>query len=186
VRRRRASGIALLALALGARAAAASPEGGLLGGFDAGFGEMSLDCADSCGGSIDHAGAAGLHIGWRLDPRLAVLYDAWVLVHPDESAFGRVLAVQTMHVAALQGWVAPRLWIRGGPGVAHLLLRIGEIGTRNDVVPALAAAVGYEALRRERMVLDVALRLGAGFFDEDEGQGQAVYSLSLGAGLSWD
>jgi hypothetical protein len=178
--------VAALAAALAARAAEASPgETGLVGGFDAGVGEMSLECADACTGSIDHSGAAALHIGWRLDPRLVVLYDAWVMVHPDDSAFGRVLAVQTMHVAALQGWVAPRVWIRGGPGVAHLHLRIRDIGTRNDVVPALAAAAGYEVLRRERMVMDVALRLGAGFYDEDEGQDEAVYSVSLGAGLSW-
>lgn len=187
--------VAAIALCAAAPAALAQPAAqpapgrpgrlGATAGFDAGVGEMSLECAVACENSLDHSGALAVHAGWMFEPTLAIVYDGWLLVHRDDSAFGRVLALHSLHTAALQGWLLPRLWVRGGPGVAHMRIRFGEVGTRSDVAPALSAAVGFEAMTVGRMVLDVTLRAGAGFYDEDEGQDEAVYNAALGAGLSW-
>jgi hypothetical protein len=192
VSRRTCRVVAAIAMVAAAPAALAEPAAqpvpgrlGLTAGFDAGLGEMSLECALACENSLDHSGAVAVHAGWMFEPTLAIVYDGWLLVHRDDSAFGNVLALHSLHVAALQGWLLPRLWVRGGPGIAHMRIRFGEIGTRSDVVPALSASVGFEAMQFGRMVLDVTLRVGAGFYDEDEGQDGAVYNAALGAGLSW-
>jgi hypothetical protein len=166
-------------------APSARVRGGFMAGFDAGVGEMSLECAVACGGSFDHSGAVAVHAGLMIDDNLAALYDGWLLVHLDDSPFGDVLVLHSLHIAALQGWLTPRLWLRGGAGLAHMRIRFEEIGRRSDTVPALAGAVGYEVMRRGRMVLDVTFRLGAGFYDQDDGQDETVYNAALGAGLSW-
>lgn len=166
--------------------ASSRPRGraGFFGGVGAGGGVMGLACGPSCEG-LDASATLSAHAGLLLASGLVVLYDAALLVHLDESPLGPVRVYHSTHLLALQGWMAPRVWVRGGPGLAHLRVHHVGIGTRGEMVPALGGALGVELWRAAPTVIEGVLRVSAGFFDEDDGQDDAVYTLSIGAGASW-
>jgi hypothetical protein len=157
---------------------------GFFGGLGVGAGVMGLACGPSCEGLDASAGASG-HAGFLLESGLIVLYDASLLAHLDDSPLGPVRVYHSTHLLALQGWIAPRVWLRGGPGLAHLRIRHVGIGSRAETVPALGAALGVEVVRADPTVIEGVLRVSAGFFDEDDGQDDSVYTVSIGAGASW-
>ena len=187
--------VAGLALAQ-AGAAAAQPQPGavpaapppartrLFGGLGAGVGLMGLACGPSCEGMDGAAGLSG-HAGLLLGSGLVVLYDASLLVHLDDSALSPVRVYYSTHLLSLQGWLAPRVWVRGGPGLGHLRVNHVGIGVRSEMAPTLGGALGVEVARADPVVFEGILRVSAGFFDEDDGQDDAVYTLSVGAGASW-
>ena len=156
----------------------------LTAGFDGGGGALSLECPDGCAG-IDPSGSIAVHVGFMLDRCTAIVYDGWLLGHVSDTVFGDALILSSSHTVALQGWALPRLWLRGGIGLAHLRIRFPDVGTRTENAPVLVGAAGYEAIRWPSMRLDVVLRAGLATFDEDNGQDGPVRSVSLGAGLSW-
>jgi hypothetical protein len=157
---------------------------GFFGGVGVGAGVMGLACGPSCDGLDGSAGLSG-HAGFLLASGLVVLYDAALLAHLDDSPLGPVRVFHSTHLVALQGWVAPRVWLRGGPGLAHLRIKHVGIGSRAETVPALGAALGVEVARAGPTVIEGVLRVSAGFFDEDDGQDGSVYTVSIGAGASW-
>jgi hypothetical protein len=107
------------------------------------------------------------------------------MVHLDDSPLGPVRVYYSTHLLSLQGWIAPRVWVRGGPGLAHLHVTHVNIGSRTELVPALGGALGVEVARADPTVIEGVLRVSGGFFDEDDGQDDAVYTVSIGAGASW-
>jgi hypothetical protein len=145
---------------------------------------MGLVCGPSCAG-LDGSAALSGHAGFLLASGLVVLYDAALLVHLDDSPLGSVRVYHSTHLVALQGWLAPRVWVRGGPGLTHLRVSHVGIGTRAETVPALGGALGVEVWHADPTVIEGVLRVSAGFFDEDDGQDDAVYTVSIGAGASW-
>ena len=156
----------------------------LTAGFDGGGGALSLECPDGCAG-VDPSGSIAVHVGLMLDRCTALLYDGWLLGHVSDTVFGDALILSSSHTVALQGWALPRLWLRGGVGLAHLRIRFPDVGTRTENAPVLVGAAGYEAIRWPSMRLDVVLRAGLATFDEDHGQDGPIRSVALGAGLSW-
>ena len=98
---------------------------GLVIGGGIGFGALSADqCGDLCGGALSLEG----HIGGMVDPRLAMMFDAWTTIHPIPGSDGET--TNTLYTGALQFWPIPVLWLKGGVGLGNTQIRSNSIGTR--------------------------------------------------------
>ena len=161
---------------------------GLTLGFGFGIGNMSdsegtIPC-DDC--DYDPAaGAFDFHIGGMLNPRLALLFEVWVTgKNIDESA--SEFLWQSMVLVAAQYWVTPRLWVKGGLGLAHLSLTYEDGYESGDEAVddggAALAAVGYEIVVLPRFALDLQLRAGVGSYDAIDEQ---VVAVSAGLGFNF-
>ncbi len=158
---------------------------GLMLGFGLGGGAMEsssgpiecIDCSDSAMGS------ANLHIGYMLNPRLGVMYEAWGTAQKLDAAESATL-VQVLSMAAAQYWVTPRVWVKGGIGTAHLIERYKPSmeGKKIDTGLAVMGAVGVELLQGRKFAMDVQLRGGSGTYD---GIGDRITQGSLQLGFSW-
>lgn len=158
---------------------------GLLLGFSLGGGSMEssggpIECVD-CSDSV--AGSADFHIGYMVNPRLALMYEAWGVAQKLDAAES-VTLVQVLSMAAAQYWLTPRLWVKGGIGTAHLVERYKpeEEGKKLDTGVAVMGAVGIEIMQGRRFAMDLQLRAGSGTY---EGLGDQIHQGSLQLGFSW-
>jgi hypothetical protein len=164
---------------------AANLRRGLTLGIGAGVGGMEssdgpiecADCADSVAGSFD------AHIGFMVNPRLALMFEVWGAGQALDSQ-SDVTIVQVLAMGAAQYWVTPRIWIKGGLGTAHLSERYGdsEVANEIDTGAAVMGAVGAELISRPRFSMDLQLRGGSGTY---EGIEDTITQASLQLGLSW-
>ncbi len=158
---------------------------GLTLGFGAGIGSMESSsgpiecdgCEDSVSGSFD------AHIGVMLSPRLSLQFEVWGAGQALDAEADTTL-VQVLALGAVQYWVTPRLWVKGGLGTAHLSMSYADSETNDelDTGGAAMAAVGYELIHRPRFALDVQLRGGTGTYDVIDDQ---ISQGMLQFGLSW-
>ena len=158
---------------------------GLILGFGLGIGDMSADSGpiDCIGCSYNPlAGAFDFHIGGMLNPRLALLFELWGALKTLDAS-GTESLVQTMAMVAAQYWLAPRLWIKGGLGAAHLSYSYDD-GYSDPIDDGLGAmgAVGYEILISPRFAIDLQLRLGTGSY---EGIAEQIHVGTAGVGFNW-
>jgi uncharacterized membrane protein YtjA (UPF0391 family) len=153
---------------------------GLTLGGGLGIGHISCDGEDCDGAN----GAAGLdlHIGSMLAPNLGLVLDVWAMSHDDQDYGTFTHAIVT---GALRFWLAKPLWIQGGIGVAQASYDyeddVVDYESTSDTVPAVMGAIGLELLSSRSFALELALRAGTGFFENDV----EVRNVSLGVGVSW-
>ncbi len=163
----------VLAVASRAEAQRASPpaEGALLFGGGVGAGVMSphdcAGCARAGGLALDVA------IGGFLTSRLAVMGDLFSVATEQHG----VAFASTVATAAVQYWLLPALWLRGGAGMARLQVAGGP-GT--DSAFGFSAAVGHAILHDGRFELDLRARFAHGGYE-----GHGVSSLALLLAASW-
>jgi len=162
---------------------------GLAIGFGFGLGGMS----DSAGAiecvNCDYNPASfgvDFHIGAMLNPRLSLQFEAW-LQGQQLDAGGTTTLVQTMGMVALQYWVTPQLWLKGGLGAAHLSYSIDDgyrDPTSQDIADggAVMGAIGYEILSSQRFSIDLQGRLGAGTYD---GINEQIETGMVSLGFNW-
>lgn len=159
---------------------------GLMIGFGLGGGELSCEDVSTSGSGpcdgVTEAGSIDAHLGIMLSPRLAIMGDIWAMGHTED----QLTVSQTITTAAAQLWLTPRLWIKGGIGVAHARFNydgvIVEVESSSETVPAGMLAVGYELMHRPRFALDVQLKGGTGIYDEGDTQ---AHNAALSVGLNW-
>src|SRR5690606_8440807 len=89
---------------------------GVMVGFGLGASHLSADC-DGCSAD-DLEVAFDFNLGGYLNPRLALLYDAAGMAVA-EDGYTFTLA---SHSFAVQYWVAPMVWLKGGVGFAQARL----------------------------------------------------------------
>lgn len=158
-------------------------EGLVLGGSIDG-GHIGCETRDGrdCGDGVQPAGGFSVHAGAMVAPMVAVLGEAWGMAHTEDN----VTASQAIVTAAVRGWVAPRLWLQGGLGLARSkvtydyapgIMAVSE----SDTVPAFAAGAGLELVHTPTFGLDLELRTGSGFYQGDA----RVYNAALGVGATW-
>jgi hypothetical protein len=156
---------------------------GLTLGFGLGAGAvLASNCGDICGA----AGAGEFHIGVMLNPRMAVMGDFWLNIHP-WSIDG--VSGQTLHsisTAAIQYWATPQLWIKGGAGLGRMQIRSDDyygysyaIGDETGF--AVMAAGGFEIMQAPNFALDLQLRFGHGFYSG----GGDVNNFAFMVGFNW-
>jgi uncharacterized membrane protein YtjA (UPF0391 family) len=153
---------------------------GLIIGGGIGLGHISCDGADC--DDMNGAGGLNLQVGGMVAPSLGLMVDAWGMSHRDGSD---ATFTHTIITGALRYWASPRLWLQGGVGVAQATWDysndVVDFQSKSDTVPALMGAVGIELLSAPTFAMNLELRGGTGFFEDDT----RVRNLSLGVGVDW-
>jgi hypothetical protein len=155
--------------------------GRLVIGFDFGIGLIDATC-DGCYsvGGLSMDGFAGL----QLTPRLALVADAWSMLHllaTDTEDSG--IASHGLGTAGARVWLAPKLWIQGGLGGG--LFSAGPRGSGALLGPGAMLAVGGEPGHRRCSGIDLSARLG-GTLLSDEGERLLLYSIAAVVGYHWN
>lgn len=169
---------------------AAHVRDGLQLGF--GFGGGDIDCTD-CDTGLDAFGA-DFHIGKMLNPNLSIGGQVWTMGHSEEldGIDATATLFHTIITANAQYWVLPRLWLRGGLGVAYASVSIEsdliDIEAQSEAGLGLMAGVGYEVLTTRTFALDLEMQFGAGFYsneDDPEASDVEARNISFGLGFTW-
>jgi uncharacterized membrane protein YtjA (UPF0391 family) len=153
---------------------------GIILGGGLGVGHIACDGADCSG--VNEAGGINLQLGGMLAPDMGLLVDAWGMSHRDgdDATF-----THSMITGALRYWLVPRLWLQGGIGLAeaswHYSDAIVDYESRSDTVPALMGAMGVELVSSPAFAMNLELRGGTGFFEDDT----RLRNLSVGLGVNW-
>ena len=152
---------------------------GLVIGGGIGFGALSADqCGDLCGGALSLEG----HIGGMVDPRLAMMFDAWTTIHPIPGSDGQT--TNTLYTGALQFWPMPMLWLKGGVGLGNTQISSNSVGTLTDATGfAILGAVGVEIVQSGWFALDLQGRLGHTFYAQADGG--PITNFAFMVGFNW-
>lgn len=123
------------------------------------------------------------HIGVMLNPRLAIMGELVVTGQLIDDEFATFL-VQPQLFAALQYWVTPRAWIKGGIGVSSLQVSYNDGGPSDELDSggAFMGAAGLEVMQAPRFTVDLNLRLTLAGYD---GINDQVSTATVGAGLNF-
>jgi hypothetical protein len=136
---------------------------------------------DDCGDGAHAAGGFSVHAGMMVTPRLAILGEAWGMAHTQDS----LTTTQTLATANLRVWLAPRLWLQGGFGVARSKLSFDNgplmASVTSSTVPAVSAGIGLELVHSPAFGLDLELRGGSGLYEDDV----RIYNAALGVGVTF-
>jgi hypothetical protein len=159
---------------------------GLMLGFGVGGGNISAECAADAGDVCDEvleAGSFSGQIGLMIAPRLGVMLDVWPMVHHEDL----LTITHVITTAAAQYWITPALWIKGGIGGAHARFHYDRLifpdyDEQTDTVAAVMVAAGYEIYAKRNLAIDLQLRGGTGFYEEDEVKG---HSAAFQVGFNW-
>lgn len=110
-----------------------------------------------------------LSLGGMINPRTALLIELFggPAASSDTTAEG-VDVSQSSFGIALQYWARPRLWIKGGFATSRLEVSVSDFESVRFEGPTVYAAAGYELASRPNYSLDLALRLHATFYREDD------------------
>jgi hypothetical protein len=154
---------------------------GFLLGFGVGGGGLSAsNCGTPCGGGF----AGEFHIGGMVNPRLAIMGDFWGVFHPWDLGGGySATTAHTISTFAVQYWVTPIVWLKGGGGFGRMQL-IDDSGgaTLGDETGfAITAAGGVEIVQSANFALDLQLRFGHGFYSG----GGDVDNYAFMVGFNW-
>ncbi|MEM9489920.1 MAG: outer membrane beta-barrel protein [Myxococcota bacterium] len=161
---------------------------GLTIGFGIGVGD--IDCTD-CDAGLEAAGVE-FHAGVMINPRMAVIGEIWAMSHSerDDTFDAEITLTHLIATAGVQYWVLPRLWVKGGLGIAQGFLTVSvgniEASDESEAGLGLMAAVGYEVLTTRRFAMDAQLHLGTGLYgDTDDGTDFEANNISVGLGFTW-
>ena len=93
---------------------------------------------------------------------------------------------QFLAVGALQYWITPILWVKGGIGVANLdvLDAYGYTYAVSNTGLGLLAGIGVELLSARRFAIELQGRLTEGVYHYDNGTDN-VTSGTIGIGFNW-
>ena len=149
---------------------------GLVLGAAIGVGGLTADqCGDLCGSGLSLEG----HIGGMVNPRMAIVFDAWTVIHPTNSFNGST--TDTIYSGALQFWAAPMVWFKGGIGLGNTTVSNNDLNTiQGATALALMGAVGVEILQNGPFALDLQGRVGHTFFSDSDGGPITNYAFMVG------
>jgi len=166
--------------------------GALAWGIGAGLGGMSDNGADvACNGCNYNplAGEFDFHIGGMVNHRMAILFEFQVNGQTIEAdAGGSQTLEQAAFMGAIQYWLTPIIWIKGGLGVTRLIVDdsdFGQVSPASSGVSLLGSA-GVELLSGRRFALDLQGRIiTAQYNGSTDGFSDRITSGTIGVGLNW-
>lgn len=183
--------IAAVVLALGVASNAAAQRGGsaveregFLFGFSIGGGSISCeDCDGSASGpTLD------LHIGTMVGEKMAVMFDGSGIAVSEEDDYGdKINETYTVDTIALQYWVADRVWVKGGIGVAYTRWSCPDCADAyTNTGLGLMAAAGVELVQKGKFALDIQGRFLTSKHDlYDTGTGIRFNQIMGMVGFNW-
>jgi hypothetical protein len=151
---------------------------GVVAGLGVGVGALNADaCGSDCGGGLSLEG----HLGGMIDPRMALMFDAWAIFHSNPEF--NSTTTSGIYTGALQFWLAPIVWLKGGLGVGNT--HIDEPGVRLGSATAFAmmGAAGVELVHTGFFALDLQGRVGHTFFSNADGG--PVTDVAFMVGVNW-
>jgi hypothetical protein len=131
------------------------------------------------------------HIGGMINYRMAILLELQAnLQQVALDAANDTTLEQTLVLGAVQYWLTPQLWLKGGVGLANLQLNDNVNGV-TYVSPGnglgLLAGLGFELLSARFFAIDLQARLTGGFYGGNNasfGDGR-ITSGTIGVGINW-
>jgi hypothetical protein len=162
--------------------------GHLAWGFSIGVGGMhdsgtGISSCDNCNFN-PAAGEIDFHLGGMVNSRLAILFEGQAnlqTIHSD-GLNGDTTLTQTAAMVALQYWLTPQLWIKGGLGFAHLSVDDTYVTSDLGSGGALMGAIGFEIFSGRRFALDLQGRIIEGSYSGVDDQ---ITSGTIGLGFNW-
>jgi hypothetical protein len=164
--------------------------GRLAWGFSVGLGGMndsgsSVTC-DNCNYQ-PLAIEADIHLGGFLTPRLALLFEGQLnaqTLHSGDATSDSTSLEQTALMVAVQYWLLPQLWIKGGVGFAYLNYNDddADFTINSSSGLALMGAIGYELFSGRFFALDLQGRLIDGSYS---GVSDHITAGTIGLGFNW-
>lgn len=161
-------------------------------GFSIGLGGMSSNAQGDIGcGTCNYNPVAvevDGHVGGMLSPRFALLleFQGNVQTVDDNGQGGTVTLSQGTAMVAGQFWVTPKLWLKGGIGVAHLSYDYNDpYQTQEQPIDnggAIMGAAGYEVYSTPQFALDLQARIIEGSY---KGIDDQITSGTIGLGFNW-
>lgn len=119
-------------------------------------------------------------------PRLAIQGELWGQVRPIDADSGAYVN-QSMVLLALQYWLTPRFWVKGGIGYAGLSVNYNDgYEDRSDNIGegvGVMGAVGYELVSMRTFAFDLQLKSGMGSYEENNSE--EVIATTLAVGINW-
>lgn len=168
-------------------------QGRMMFGGSLGLGGMSdrggdIECINCDYGTV--AGMGSLHLGGFLGPRVALMAEVQANIQTlATDGFDDTQLVQSALMGAVQYWITPQLWIKGGLGFANIQVEDTYYGTVGPPKNGLAimGAVGFELLSAPYFSIDLQGRLLNGSYDGETGgiQDNSITAASIGIGLNW-
>lgn len=172
---------------------------GFMAGIGLGFSSFGFDC-DAC--QDNRRGGVGIdfQLGWFLNPRMALMYDAnfWGRTDSEEYSYyerSRIAGIQSL---ALQFWVMPQLWIKGGIGIAtdQTTTTVNGFREQQDINngAGFTFGAGFEVVQMGNFAFDISGRFNAMTLDTDvpvsennvfEEQGAKASTVSILFGARW-
>lgn len=151
---------------------------GFIIGFSLGAGSFTLADCSSCE-ALNGVGF-DLHLGGMLTPRLALMWDGSGVVHPMD---GGGSVTHALSAVALQYWVTPRVWIKGGLGAGQLSVADDEGDTiaESETGGGVLLAGGVEIAQTRSFALDLQLRASAVTYSDAD----TIAMASVGLGFNW-
>ncbi len=146
-------------------------------GFGFGVGSMSCDgCNSRSGVAVD------FHLGFAVNPRLHLLIDGSSVEHREATALGSFSQSHFVFALALNYFVKPNLWLRGGLGTGDMKLRDENryVLGQGDAGTAVLFAVGYEVYQAGSLAVDLQLRGAVVAYDDN-----TITNSSVLVGINW-
>ena len=97
-------------------------------------------------------------------------------------AFGDTTLTQSAFMGALQYWLTPQLWIKGGLGLASLRVDDGVFVDDFGTGGAVMGAIGVELLSARNFALELQGRVIEGSYNS---LNDNVTSGTVGFGINW-
>ena len=141
-------GLAMIAAALMtmSRDASAIERKGLIVGGGVGGGSMSCDGCDSTSGI-----AAQFHIGGMLTEKVALVLDGSGITRDEDGG----TLTSAVSAAAVQYFVSPRVWIKGGVGVGVLQASFDKLSVTSDPGLGFMGGVGVDLLQKQKFTIEL-------------------------------
>jgi hypothetical protein len=164
--------------------------GRLAWGFSLGLGYMNANSqAVSCTGCDTQPVTVEVdgHVGAFINPRLAIMLEVQGNIQQVALDVNNDTTLeQSLLLGAVQYWITPQLWVKGGIGLANLTLNdnvTGESASSGNGL-GLLGGVGFELLSARRFSVDLQGRLTEGTYSTDTDRVN-ITSGTIGIGLNW-
>jgi hypothetical protein len=160
-------------------------------GFGLGLGAMESENGPIECGNCDYnaiAGGIDFHIGGMISNRLALLLEIQGNAQTvEEYGYeGSQTLTQGALMGAAQFWVTPRIWLKGGLGVANLQYTYSDsyddYEEPIDTGAAVLLAAGIELLHAQTFSIDLQGRVLVGAYDGIDDQ---ITASQIGVGFNW-